>query len=202
MNARDQLLALQWVQLKHDEGYHKDVLTLPVAQRVKHMALHNAKYTGYFLDAVDRGDEARLRHVLTDAFIIALASANIFNQDLGRELDASGEEATLRSMGATLAASLGRVDADPLWLVRQYARHNGQLAKLCESLDHLEAVPFREGMRTCIRALMSAVLAEAAARQLDLPEAYEARVRSVERCSIFHGFIRRERGKETDVLGG
>ena len=47
MNARDQLLALQWAQLKHDEAYHKDVVILPLAQRVKHMALHNAKYTAY-----------------------------------------------------------------------------------------------------------------------------------------------------------
>ena len=194
MNARDQLLALQWAQLKHDEGYHKDVLTLPVAQRVKHMALHNTKYTAYFLDACDRGDDARLRHTLTDAFIIALANANILNQDLGRELDEAGEESSLQSIGATLALRLAREDADSLWLVRQFARHNGQLAKLCESLDHLEALPFREGMQLCNRELMSAVLAEAGARQLDLVAAYKARVRAVETRSIFDRFLRQPAG--------
>ena len=87
MPVRDQLLALQWAQLKHDEAYHKDVVILPLAQRIKHMALHNTKYTAYFFEAVENGDETRLTKTLVDAFIIALASANTLNYDLGKALD-------------------------------------------------------------------------------------------------------------------
>lgn len=190
MTVRDQLLALQWAQLKHDEAYHKDVVILPLAQRIKHMALHNAKYTAYFLDAVDQGDEARLIRTLTDAFIIALASANTLNQDLGLELDESNAAASLHAIGTVLAAGLPRDAGDPLWIVRQYARHNGQLAKVCESWDHLEAIPFRDSMKDCNRAMLCVVLAEAAARGVDLAEAYRTRIRAVEARSIFDGYFR------------
>jgi hypothetical protein len=86
MTAREQFLKLQWAQLKHDEAYHKDVVIMPLGQRIKHMALHYAKYTAYLLEAAETGDEARLTKTLTDAFVIVLASANTLNQDLGIEL--------------------------------------------------------------------------------------------------------------------
>lgn len=184
MLVSDQLLALQWAQLKHDEAYHKDVVILPLAQRIKHMALHNAKYTAYFLEAAETGNESRLINTLVDAFVIALASANTLNQDLGKELheQAAGSFA---EMAVSLAASLPRDPDDPLWLVRQFARHNGQLAKICESWDHLEPVPFRDGMKACNLALLKVVLAEAGARGLDIEAAYKERIRVVETRSIF-----------------
>lgn len=195
MSICDQLLALQWSQLKHDQAYHKDVVILPLAQRIKHMALHNTKYTAYFLEAADTGEEARLTKTLVDAFIIALASANALNQDLGKELD-DAATASLAQAGASLALSLPRDAEDPLWLMRQFARHNGQLAKICESLDHLEPVPFREGMKACNLALIKVVLAEAGARGLDLEDAYKSRIRAVEKRSIFDDHFREGAGGE------
>ena len=83
-------------------------------------------------------------------------------------------------------------------------------AKLCESWDHLEAMPFRDGMRSCNCALLSTVLAEAPprpaealsftgsqhmapdllfhARGIDLAESYRARIRAVETrgCEPLH----------------
>jgi hypothetical protein len=195
MSVRDQMLALQWAQLKHDEAYHKDIVILPLAQRIKHMALHNTKYTAYFLDAVEAGDEARLTKTLVDAFIIALASANTLNQDLGKELDEAAA-ASFPEAAASLAASLPRKPEDPLWLVRQFARHNGHLAKICESWDHLEPVPFREGMKACNLALLEVVLAEAGARGLDIEAAYKSRIRIVEARSIFDERFREGAGGE------
>ena len=195
MPIRDQLLALQWAQLKHDEAYHKDVVLLPLAQRIKHMALHNAKYTAYFLEAVENGDEPRLSKTLVDAFIIVLASANTLNQDLGKTL-AEAAASSFAEVSASLAASLPRNPEDPLWLVRQFARHNGQLAKICESWDHLEPVPFREGMMACNLALLKVVLAEAGARDLDIEAAYKSRIRIVETRSIFDYYFRENAGGE------
>lgn len=196
MTIRGQLLALQWAQLKHDEAYHKDVVILPLAQRIKHMALHNAKYTAYFLEAADAGDEDRLTRTLVDAFIIALASANTLNQDLGQELGDLGSALSFQNLGDTLATGLPRDPQDRLWLVRQFARHTGKLAKICESWDHLEPVPFREGMKSCNLALLKAVVAEAGARGLDLPMAYKSRIRDVETRSIFDGHFREGAGGE------
>ncbi len=195
MTIRDQLLALQWAQLKHDEAYHKDVVILPLAQRIKHMALHNAMYTAYFFEGIDGCDEARLAKTLIDAFIIALASANTLNQDLGQELSDLGG-ASFREAGARLALELARDAGDPLWLVRQFARHNGQLAKICESWDHLEPIPFREGMKSCNLALLKVVLAEASAKSLDIADAYQSRIRVVETRSIFDNHFREGAGGE------
>jgi hypothetical protein len=195
MNACDHLLTLQWAQLKHDEVYHRDIVILPLAQRMKHMALHNAKYTAYFLAAVDDGDEARFKRTLTDAFIICLAVANTLNQHLGRELTASNPDRSLLELGKGLAGTLGR-DDDPLWITRQYCKRNGLLAKLCESWDHLEDLQFRSGMHQCNYSLVSAVLAEAAARDIDLSAAYRERIRAVEARSIFDSFTREGAGGE------
>lgn len=190
MSVRDQLLALQWSQLKHDEAYHKDVVILPLAERIKHMALHNAKYTGHFLDAIEVGDDVRLAKTLTDGFIIVLASANTLNQDLGQDLAEIGEMHSLQAAGERLANSLRHDGSDPLWIMRQFARHTGQLAKICESWDHLEPVPFREGMKACNLALLQAVLADSAGRAIDLAAACHARIRVIEARSIFDRHFR------------
>jgi hypothetical protein len=196
MNVRDQLLALQWSQLKHDEAYHKDVVILSLAERIKHMALHNAKYTGHFIDAIDTGDDARLAQRLADAFIITLASANTLNQDLGYELGVIGEAESMHQAGERLVDVLPREASDPLWIVRQFARHNGQLANICESWDHLEAMPFREGMKACNLALHQAVLADCAGRDIDISAAYKSRIRVVETRSIFDKLLREGAGGE------
>src|SRR5262245_48608359 len=67
---------LQWAQHRHDEAYHRDISILPVATRLKHFALHFAKYVGALVDAKRRRDDAAFCRVLTDTFIISLASAN------------------------------------------------------------------------------------------------------------------------------
>jgi hypothetical protein len=197
MTAREQFLNLQWAQLKHDEAYHKDVVILPLAERIKHMALHNTKYTAHLFEAAEANDAATLTKTLTDAFVIALASANTLNQDLGLELGEGAENSlSLQELGASLAVSLPRDETDPLWLVRAFARHNGRLAKVCESWDHLESVPFRDAMKTCNVALLKIVLAEASVHGLDLAETYKARIREVETRSIFHQHFREGAGGE------
>jgi hypothetical protein len=197
MSVREQFLKLQWSQLKHDEAYHKDVVIMPLAERIKHMALHNAKYTAYLFDAADTGNDARLAEVLTDAFIIVLASANTLNQDIGLDLGEGAQTPpSLQALGSNLITELQRNAADPLWLVRTFARHSGRLAKVCESWDHLESVAFRDEMKHCNIELLKAVLAEASARGFDLAEAYKSRIRQVETRSIFDRLFREGAGGE------
>lgn len=197
MTPREELLKLQWAQLKHDEAYHKDVVIMPLAERIKHMALHNAKYTAYLFEALDEKDDAKLIKTLTDAFVIVLASANTLNQDIGHDLGANASDSSsLQFLGATFAGDLGRDNSDRYWLVRCFARQTGRLAKVCESWDHLENILFRDEMKRCNLEILKAILAEASTRQLDLAESYKSRLRQVERRSIFDKLFREGAGGE------
>jgi hypothetical protein len=197
MTPREQFLKLQWAQLKHDESYHKDVVIMPLAERIKHMALHNAKYTAYFFDAIDETGDAKLTKTLVDAFVIVLACANTLNQDIGVDLGAEAEKrVSFQSLGATLGETIGRDEADRYWFVRNFARHTGRLAKVCESWDHMESIVFRDEMRQCNLELLRIILAEAGARQLDLAESYRSRMRQVEGRSIFDKLFQEGAGGE------
>jgi hypothetical protein len=180
------LYDLQVEQLIHDESFHKDVVVLPLAERIKHMALHNAKYVGYFIDAVDAGDDGRFQAVLTDAFIITLATANTLNQNIGHAFEAAGGQDTdLKSLGSSLTNGLSQC-SDSLRFIKAYARAAGQLAKACEAWDHMEDVPYVAIMRTTNIDLFKVIVAEAALRLLDLEALFRTRLRFIERRSIFH----------------
>lgn len=182
------LLDLQWTQLSHDERYHKDVVILPLGERVKHMALHMAKYVGYLAE-IEGDDPERVSRVLTDAFIITLATANTLNQDLARDLGALAADFDFRTTGQKLADELDS-SSDVSGLLRPFARHAGALAKACESLDHMERFPFRDAMRESNLALFKLVIAAASARSLDLGALYTARLRVIEERSIFDDRLR------------
>ncbi len=183
MKSRSYLLDLQWMQLAHDERYHKDVVIMPLGERVKHMALHMAKYVGYLAEIED--DEDRVARILTDAFIITLATANTLNQDLGRDLgDAAYGIADLGHLAAAVGSDMSQ-DNSVGGLLRLFARHAGALAKACESLDHMEAFPFRSAMRDSNLALFKLIVAAGAARALPLEQRYRERLRVVEERSIF-----------------
>jgi hypothetical protein len=191
--ARRLLLEMQWAQLRHDEAYHREILALSVADRLKHMALHFAKYTGHFAAGPVTERKVGVNAILVDSFIIVLASANSLNLDLGARLVTSGNDdvVDLSSLGRRLAVSLERPTcSDELWLLRSFAQHTGRLAKACESVDHLEAFPFREAMQEEILALCRVVLAEASGQNLDLCVQVRERLTRVESRSMFHEFIK------------
>lgn len=189
------ILDLQWEQLAHDESFHKDVIVMSLPERMKHMALHMAKYTGYLAEALGTPEEPeRTARVLTDAFIITLAGANTLNQDLGHELLGQPREGRT-AVAAEPPHSRRGVDrpdgpATGSWFLREFAIHAGSLAKACESHDHLEAYPFREAMGRSNLALFRLVVAEAGARGLDIVVRYRRRLREVEGRSILRGHLR------------
>ncbi|MER9056690.1 hypothetical protein [Mesorhizobium sp. M0910] len=173
----DFVYELQLEQLRHDESFHKDVVILPLAERVKHMALHNGKYVAYFFEAADA---ERFAAVLTDAFIITLATANTINQDLGKAV--AEEWASISSLDE---APVPQPEGQSAF-IRAYAIAAGLLAKACESWDHLEMAPFNTMMRESNLALFRLVVGYAAALKLDLVDHYRKRLRFIERRSIFH----------------
>lgn len=195
MDTQKRILDLQWSQMRHDELYHKDIVLLSVADRMKHMALHFAKYVGYVADVLDNQDDEKLHRTLVDAFIISLASANALNIDLGKELclERIGSNLNLMDLGLELAKARGQLAADNNSFHRSFAQYAGRLAKACESIDHLEAYPFRESMKEQVVALFKLLLTEAALRHLDLDEQSGRRLRAVEARSIFDDLYRADR---------
>jgi hypothetical protein len=189
ITVQEQLLALQWAQLKHDELYHKEITLLPVADRMKHFALHMAKYLGYFVDAIDT-DSDRFERTLVDAFIITLASANTLNFDLGKALgwQENAAPVNFKAFGIELATQCFPRSEDKIWFLKQFARHCGRLAKACESLDHIESHPFREAMLASVLDMFKLFVAEGTAHQIDLINGAKERLRSVETKNIFYSY--------------
>ena len=130
MDLPSQLPDLQLEQQKHDEVAHRDILALAAQDRVKHMVLHFAKYSGHFADIHESCDDARFVATLVDTFIICLACANTLNfklKDLTNDTArAFGTSGTLKSNDLVAPFS------------RQFAKITGTMAKACESLDHFE----------------------------------------------------------------
>lgn len=163
---------------------------MPPATRMKHFALHMAKYAAYLLDADDRGDKMLADRALIDAFAIILAIGNTLGQDLsrdlaGRNVDTSGDD---------------KRSPAPVW--RAFVKETGALAKACESLDHIEDLPFKALMKQANTALAAVVLHGISQHGIDIVPAYKTRLRDVEKRSPFDEFIQQRRPVRNDnVLG-
>lgn len=181
---------LQWHQLVHDDAYHRDIASMPPATRMKHFALHMAKYAAYLLDADDRGDTSLAQRALIDAFTIILAIGNTLGQDLSRDLAGRNVDAIGNSEGGPV----------PVW--RVFVKETGALAKACESLDHIEDLPFKALMKQANTALAAVVLHGVSQHDIDIVPAYKKRLRDVEKRSPFDNFIQQRRPVRNDnVLG-
>lgn len=176
---------LQWAQHRHDESYHRDIAILPVASRIKHFALHFAKYVGALVDARRGGDEVAFSRLLTDAFIISLAAANAVALRLEDVAKRYRESGSLIDLGLAIAVSKERPAGYGDELVPELALRVGQLAKACESLDHVEDYPFRPAMQEAVIAIFEIVTVEAAMRQIDLAKTSKDRLAGVERKHMF-----------------
>lgn len=186
MDRCDDIYALQCAQLEHDERFHRDIVVLPPAERLKHMALHHAKYAGYLVDAIDNQDDLRIKRILTDAFIITLATANSLNQDLSLASDGTCSDQHPTTLGRRLAGKLTDSTNDSIWLLKEFVRRSGQLAKACEAWDHMENLQFLSQLRECNLGLFELVVAAASLRHLDLGKSYGERIQEVESKSIFY----------------
>jgi len=117
MYMNDQLLNWQRDQYEHDMKYHFDILSLNRSDRLKHYALHFAKYAG----RVARGDDEpkSLLDTFTDALLVSLSTANAIQQKLEYNPEKSNSSFLIRLTDAA-----------------------GRMGDAAEKVDHLE--PFLE----------------------------------------------------------
>ncbi|MGI9363271.1 MAG: hypothetical protein ACR2O7_17220 [Parasphingorhabdus sp.] len=165
------LLDLQKAQNEHDVEYHPDIIALGTIGRLKHMALHNAKYAARFYAASAESDQTLFTNTLTDSFIIGLSTANTLTQNLGKKIE-----------GEHNIASEGSNSGE---FTFKYLQIVGRMAKACESIDHLEDYPFRPEISKANVSLVTLLLNEALARNFDLVKAYADRIADVEKHSGF-----------------
>jgi hypothetical protein len=182
------MLGLQREQFEHDEWFHREIVRLSIAARLKHMALHFCKYTGQFAAAARDPENAPLRlRTITDSFIISLCSANTLNFNLSEHVAPNlGGAATLRDLGLHLARQLyPAVKLDDAWLISAHAIHAAKMAAACEKIDHLEAFPFRDELQKAVLRLSQIALIAADANNLDLLSAVRERRKEIRGRSSF-----------------
>lgn len=186
IKSADLINELQREQLAHDRDYHPDILSLDTTKRVIHMSLHNAKYAARFVAANEDGDEILHRETLTDACIISVATANALTYDLRKSIS----ESMLNSKDLfTVGLELEKTQSSNQSFHRRYASEVGQMAKACESLDHLENYPFREKLTEANANIFKLVLGDAANKNIDILKEYRARLSQVEANSPFSIFL-------------
>ena len=185
------LFQLQLEQLQHDESYHREICRLTVHDRLNHMALHFAKYTGKIATLFEDEDAEQLARVVTDIFIISLSSANTLNLKLSDQinecLDIGHDD--LITLGCILARRSDISSLDRRWLLLTMAKLTGQMAKACESIDHLEEYSFREKIIESVVGICKTVLIVASFTNLDLIVETRTRLAFVKERLIFHGYL-------------
>ncbi|MCF6252280.1 MAG: hypothetical protein L3J75_13580 [Methylococcaceae bacterium] len=187
-SVKDQLLKLQIEQLEHDEFFHKEITRLSIHQRLNHMALHFSKYSGKVCDCIlNTPDNNELKKVIIDSFIISTTCINTLNILLSDKILITGENQCneISQLGEQLSKKLMINAEDPLWLVKKFPIITGELAKACESVDHLEAFAYRESIADCVVKISSLMLAASYHLKIDLILEVSLRLTEVKKKSIF-----------------
>ena len=167
----NQLPELQLEQQRHDELAHRDILCLPVQDRIKHMVLHYAKYCGHLAAMSVAYDERRFVSTLVDTAIISLASANTLGMNLAEAVRGKDEMAGVRRAADNHTTSF----------FVGLARITGTMAKACESMDHLENFNYRGTLEESVTSIALLTFSVAVQNDLDLPALIRARWSRIER---------------------
>jgi hypothetical protein len=162
---------LQLEQFQHDEHYHREISRLPMQMKLKHMALHFAKYAGNLMES--RGDPVAFRRIVTDVLVIATSTANTLNVRLADELVDRNDDVFIADAMAAMSEAL-TINA-------------GRMAAACEKLDHLEDYPFRPVIKAAAIELFLASLNVCRKEAWVIQELVAARLQPVKEKSIFYG---------------
>lgn len=162
---------IQLEQFRHDELYHREISRLAMQAKLKHMALHFAKYAGNLLES--DGDPAAFQRIVTDVFVIATSTVNALNVRLADELGNVADDAPFTDSVAAMSEAL-TINA-------------GRMAAACEKLDHLEDYPFRPVIKAAAVELLRASLNVCRTEAWVIQDLVAARLQPIKEKSIFYG---------------
>ena len=186
-SAEKILFELQVEQHEHDEKYHREIARLSMHQRLNHMALHFAKYTG---KVAASKDPPVILSVYVDTLIIAISTANILNIELWEVLGQHGREYPgLLAFGRSLTADMNIDAADHSALLSKTAIAVGRIAAACEKIDHLEDVSFRSEIKLGLADIAAFALAYIATAGADPAYVIRQRLGTVKQRLKLHGRI-------------
>jgi hypothetical protein len=154
-------------QFRHDALAHPDIVELPMRRQLTHFTLLLAKYQGRLLKALRSEDSESVQRLITDSFIVLLATANA----LGR---------CPKIVGAGRPTSLSHLRGSEA-LMCAYVEVVAEMAKACEAFDSDEDYPSHSVLDTGVSALTRIVIALANANQVSLFETVPHRWNRVER---------------------
>jgi len=118
MQGSSWFLEQQKLQFSHDSTYHQDIHCLCRNDRLKHYALHFAKYCGRL--ERDNNPES-VKKTLADYTLIALSAANTLGDNLSKvEINASSTPLSVGDVKPILVDEVGR------------------FCDACEKIDHAE----------------------------------------------------------------
>jgi hypothetical protein len=170
--STEKLNSYQRLQLKHDQIYHPEILSLRVAERMNHIALHLTKYLGALYSLPNSAAENRKAFI--DSFIMIVSASNLLGILLSESLESDEV-----------------IDFDETFITG-YIQILSELAKACEATDHQEDYPIRRTLNRNVRSLFTLLLREAASRNISILDEAIHRLVSVERKHPLYKILREE----------
>lgn len=148
MYSQEKILEWQRDQYDHDMRNHFDILSLHKNDRLKHYAMHFAKYSG----RLARGDAEKksVERTFVDALLVSLSAANTLHQSLNYHPMRSNRTLFLRIADAS-----------------------GRFNDAGEKIDHME--PFVDIAKDGNQDIFDALLDYASAQQLDVERCLHSR---------------------------
>jgi hypothetical protein len=160
----------QGEQFRHDAVAHADIAALPMRRQLVNFILHLSKYQGRLLKALRLEDGESIQRLITDSFIILLATANA----LGK---------SPRIVGAGRPTSLSHLRTSEA-LMCAYVEVVGEMSKACEAFDDDDNYPSHAMLDTCLGTLLRVVIALANVNGVPLLETVPHRWGRVERRAL------------------
>ncbi|MDH0627057.1 hypothetical protein N5D36_22260 [Pseudomonas mosselii] len=122
------------------------------------MTLHLSKYSSKIIKSAATEDFISLRKNIVDSMIIILSSANIFNFIIASNYTDSSAK-TPHELGNLIASQyIEGKHGLTLEIAIEFSSMVGIMCKAVESLDHLEAWPFRESLTKSLSHLFEHTL--------------------------------------------
>lgn len=148
MYSSETLLDWQQDQYDHDMRYHFDILSLRKEERLKHYAMHFAKYAGRF--ARGNKEEKSTERTFVDALLVCLSAANTLHQKLSHSANRTNDPTLIRLTDAA-----------------------GRFNDATEKIDHLE--PFIEIARESNQDILDTLLDFAVSEAVDVAHTLQSR---------------------------